>query len=270
MQKNSLEAINQQLIEYFDDNLVSIIVFGSSCRRDSFNLTSDIDYTIILNTLPVAQDAISRDIKRKLLFAFPLVAFNIYAKNEFTKIIKNNDWLALTLDLGYKSYYDDKDFFKNTVAHKVGEVKKKLIGNIEWYHETHEFDKTVTDHFLGLSEDYLASAKSVYSDKNYNIALELLLSAVHCFMLAQLTKIKIFTTKGEIVQFFFNFYQRRDIMSLRDTFLQLEQNVGQKYTFDFDSDGHMQFPATNVQKSKKLFDDSETSLTTLVKNFSDK
>lgn len=264
---DALEQANTIIKSHFGDDLVSLIVFGSSCRKDSFNITSDIDYILILKHLDKPQDAISRELKSKMAHIFPLVAFNIYSQDEFSKSIANNAWLALTINLGYRTYADNGGYFKNTIDKKVAEVKRLKIGEIDWYYEQKEFKPVVSEHYDKLSTDYEKTAELSYSAGIQNIALELLLGSVHCFMLSKLTKIKIFTTKGELVQFFFNFFPDEDIFNLKEVFLQLEQNVGQKYTFDFDFDGNMKFPAIDNKEATQLYEQSSKAFSILKRYF---
>lgn len=109
---NEFDEINKLIKKYFDEDLVSLIIFGSSCRKKRFKIISDLDYLIILKKRVINQDKISRDLKNKLKNVFPLIAFNIYSKNNFVKILEHNAWFVLTIKLGHEIYFDKNDFFK--------------------------------------------------------------------------------------------------------------------------------------------------------------
>lgn len=42
---------NSEIKEYFGERLISITIFGSSCRGNQIDLISDIDYIVVLEDL---------------------------------------------------------------------------------------------------------------------------------------------------------------------------------------------------------------------------
>lgn len=250
---NEFDEVNKLIKKYFDKDLVSLIIFGSSCRKKRFKITSDIDYIIILKNLKKSQDKISRSLKNKLRNIFPLVAFNIYSRNNFVKILEHNAWLVLTIKLGYEIYFDKNDFFRKNIENNFKKLKQRKIGHLAWYIENRNFKEYFSNHYLQLSGDYLKTARLLYNNQMINIALELLLNSVHCFMIRKLLSKKIFITTGEISQLFFSAYSDDKIFKFRRTFLQLEQIVNQKHSFDFDKQGNMVFLENKSSGNKLIF-----------------
>lgn len=250
---NEFNKVNKLIKNYFGNDLISLVIFGSSCRRGVFKITSDVDYIIILKNLKKSQDRISRSLKNKLRNIFPLVAFNIYSRNNFVKILEHNTWFTLTVKLGYEIYFDKNDFFKKSIENNFKKLKQQKIGRLAWYIENRHFKEYFKNHYLQLSGDYLKATRLLYKNQLTNIALELLLNSVHCFMIRKLLSKKIFITTGEISQLFFNVYSDDKIFKFRNTFLQLEQVVNQKHSFDFDKQGNMIFLENKYSGNKLIF-----------------
>lgn len=246
--------INSLLQKYFKDNLVSLVIFGSSCRTSNFKITSDIDYIIILKKLNETQDKISRTLKNKLRNVFPLIAFNIYSKDNFTAILKHNSWFTLTVKLGYEIYFDKNDFFKKAIENNFKKLKQQKIGRLAWSIENQNFHKSFLDHYTQLSGQYLSAARLLYKNRLNNVALELLRDSIHCFMIRRMLGKKIFITTGEITQLFFNVYSDNCIFKFRESFLKLEQKTDQKHSFNFDKRGNMLFLSRESIKNKSIFE----------------
>ena len=115
---NEFDKVNKLIRNYFADDLISLVIFGSSCRKKKFKIISDLDYLIILKKKIVNQDKISRKLKKYLSNYYALLSFNIYDKQNFANIVKVNDWLVLSLKLGYFIIYDKKYFFKNKIENQ--------------------------------------------------------------------------------------------------------------------------------------------------------
>lgn len=250
---NEFDKVNKLIRNYFAEDLISLVIFGSSCRKSGFKITSDIDYIIILKNLKKPQDKISRSLKNKLRNIFPLVAFNIYSRKNFVKILEHNAWFVLTIKLGYKIYFDKNDFFRKSIENNFKKLKQRKIGRLAWYIENRNFKEYFKNHYIQLSGDYLKAASLLYKDQLINIALELLVNSVHCFMIRKLLSKKVFITTGEISQLFFNVYSDDKIFKFRRSFLMIEQIVNQKHSFDFDKQGNMIFLKNKFLKNKSIF-----------------
>lgn len=239
--QKQISKINDFIEDYFKSNLITIAAFGSFYKKENFKITSDIDYIIILRSLREHQDEISRDLKIKLKNVFPLVAFNIYGKDNFVDILENNFWFVLTIKTGHKVYIDKNNFFKENIESSFRKIKQQKVGQLAWSIDNQKISESILNHYIKLSGQYLKSAKLLYKNQLMNVSLELLLNSVHCFMISKLLERKIFITTGEITQLFFNIYQNKEIFEFRDLFLKLEQKVNQKHSFDFDGNGEMSF-----------------------------
>lgn len=238
----NFNTINSEIKKYFSKNLTSIVIFGSAPNKKRLRISSDIDYIIISQKLKSHQDVISRIFKRKLRNSFPLVAFNIYQKEKFSKILKNNPWLVLTIKLGYKTLFDRNNFFKRLIEKEYKKLSQQKIGWLAWYIEGWTPAQELIDYYSFLSEEYLKSALSLYKKNLINVALELLKFSVHCFMIEKLMARRIFVTNGEITQLFFNVYSTKNKFSgLINSFLALEQKANLRHSFDFNKRGNM-FP----------------------------
>ncbi|MDD3756403.1 MAG: hypothetical protein PHD90_08190 [Bacteroidales bacterium] len=250
---DEIGKINELIKDYFSENLVSLAVFGSTCTKTNFSITSDIDYIIILEQLNKTQDKISRDLKNKLRYSFPLVAFNIYSRKEFNNILVNNPWLVLTIKLGYIIYFDDNKYFENIIENSFKQLKHKKIARLAWHIDSQDSHKTVLDHYFKLSKQYYKSAQILYDNNLINIALEQLLDSIHSYMINKLLIKNIFVTTGEICQLFFKVYSNDSIYSFKDSFLFLEQIMNQKHSFDFDKNGEMLFLLNESPENKLIF-----------------
>lgn len=250
---NSLKAINRYLTTYFGDNLTSLVIFGSYSKLKDFRITSDIDYFIILEKMPKAQSAISREIKKELSPQFPLIAFNIYSKKQFKKIISNNYWIILSLTEGNVIVLDKNNYFEKTIKIAYKKIKSKKVGKLAWYIEDFNTSAKLLEHYRQVSEDFLKSSQTIYETGQVHIALELLLRSVHTFMIRKLMIRNYYITSGEITQLFFDVYNNADLEKHKNTFLRLEQSTGQYYSFGFDESGTMSFGGSESIRNKQLY-----------------
>lgn len=78
---NEFDKVNKLIKNYFGENLVSLIIFGSSCRKKKFKIISDLDYFVILKKKVINQNKISRELKKRLSNYYALLSFNIYDLN---------------------------------------------------------------------------------------------------------------------------------------------------------------------------------------------
>jgi len=245
---NDFNKINDEIRKYFGLKLVSMIIFGSSCRKNKINLASDIDYIIILRgKVSVSQAAkLSRNFKRKFGSSVALLSFNIYGKDIFKKLIYNNPWLALSIGLGFRIIVDKDGFFTDNLNNVTKEIKAKQIAPLGWKIKSAPRIPNLISHLERLSADFLNSADIVVA-RNPNIACLLLLKAMHCKMSAALYRRNVFITSGEITQCFFKSIQVRKNNFFRNELLALEQTCGllDKMSFDFNPDGSMCYCGNN-------------------------
>ncbi len=267
---DQIKRINKILEDYFGNNLISLAVFGSFCRQKRLKLNTDIDCIIIIKNLNLSQDKISRDIKNRLKYSFPLVAFNIYSQDDFVNILKQNSWFVLTIGLGYKIYFDKNHFFKKTIEKRFQKIKQQRVGSLAWQIESKNFNRKTLDHYLILSERYFKTALLLFRSNFIDIALELLLKSIHCFMIEKSLRRNFFITRGEITQLFFNVYSDKNILGLKNVFLELEQKTNYLYSFDFNKRGNMIFFPDDIKKCKILFIRAKKSFEKLNKIFDNK
>ena len=249
---NSVDKINKYLKKHFGDNLISLIIFGSYSKNSEFKVTSDLDYFIILKSLPKDQSYISREIKCGLKNQFPLVAFNIYSQKEYIKIINNNYWIVLSLVEGNTVIFDKNKYFQKSIEIANKTIKSKKVGRLSWYIENFKYPEKLLKHYRQISDDYLTSSKNIFESNQSHISLELLLKSIHTFMIGKLMTRNYYMTSGEITQLFFDVYDNIKIQKYLKTFLKLEQSVGQYYSFGFD-DGVMAFNQSNTIDNQKLY-----------------
>ena len=240
---NEFDEVNKLIKKYFGEDLISLIIFGSSCRKKRFKIVSDLDYLIILKKRVVNQDKISRKLKKYLSNYYALLSFNIYDKQNFANLIKVNDWLVLSLKLGYFIIYDKGDFFKNIIKNQYKKIKAKKIAPLGWYIEKELPNVSLIDHLRELSSNYLKSSRAVFREKIYDIANLLLLDSIHCYLSALMLEKNIFITRGEIVQCFIKNYNLESEDKFRNELLEIEQICGQieKISFNFDHNGEMKY-----------------------------
>lgn len=240
---DEFEKVNTLIKEYFAGDLVSLIIFGSSCRKKKFKIISDLDYIVILKKKVVNQDKISRRLKKYLSNYYALLSFNIYDKQNFANLIKMNDWLVLSLGLGYFIIYDEKDFFKNKIENQYKKIKAKKIAPLGWYIKKGLPNINLINHLCKLSDNYLKSSEAVFHEKIYDIANLLLLNSIHCYLSALMLEKNIFITRGEITQCFIKNYNLKSKDKFRNELLEIEQICGQieKISFNFNRDGEMQY-----------------------------
>ena len=250
---NSLESINNYIKNYFGDNLISLIIFGSYGKEKSFRVTSDVDYFIVLEKMPKTQNSISREIKKHLQPQFPLVAFNIYSKTQYQTIIKNNYWIVLSLAEGNNIVFDKNGFFQKSITSSYKKIKNKKVGELSWYIEKSKYPSKLLEHYRQVSDDFLKSSQIIFKSGETHVALELLLKSIHTFMIGKLLIRNFYITSGEIAQLFFNVYSQPHFQKLKNTFLRLEQSTGQYYSFGFDKRGTMSFGQSRSKTNKQLY-----------------
>jgi len=240
---NEFDKVNKLIKNYFGEGLVSLIIFGSSCRKKKFKIISDLDYLIILKKKVVNQDKISRKLKKYLNNYYALLSFNIYDKQNFANLIKANDWLVLSLKLGYFIIYDKKDFFKNKIENQYKKIKAKKIAPLGWYIKKGLPNISLINHLYELSDKYLKSSGAVFHKKIYDIANLLLLHSIYCCLSALMLEKNIFITRGEIIQCFIKNYNLKSKDKFRDELLEIEQVCGQieKISFNFNRKGEMKY-----------------------------
>lgn len=240
---NEFDEVNKLIKKYFGKDLVSLVIFGSSCRKKRFKIISDLDYLIILKKRVINQDKISRKLKRHLSNYYALLSFNIYDKQNFANLIKVNDWLVLSLKLGYFIIYDKKDFFKNKIENQYKKIKAKKIAPLGWYIKKELPNINLVNHLHKLSDNYLKSSRVVFREKIYDIANLLLLNSIHCYLSALMLEKNIFITRGEIMQCFIKNYNLKSKDKFRNELLEIEQVCGQieKISFNFNHNGEMKY-----------------------------
>jgi len=177
-----------------------------------------------------------------------------YDKQNFSNIIKANDWLVLSLKLGYFIIYDKRDFFKNKIENQYKKIKAKKIAPLGWYIKNNLPNINLINHLYKLSGKYLKGSEAVFREEIYDIANILLLNSVHCYLSALMLKKNIFITKGEMVQCFIKNYDLKSKDIVREKLLEVEQVCGQveKMSFNFDSDGNMKY-IENKKYLKKFY-----------------
>lgn len=237
------DQINRIIKNYFGDDLTSLIIFGSLRRETRFKIISDLDYIILLKKRVINQDILSRKLKKQLNKYFALLSFNIYDKETFSNLIKSQDWLVLSIKLGYTVIFDEKNFFSKLIEKRFKEIKAKRIAPLGWYIKNIVPDKKLIYHLLNLSKDYLISSRILFKNKVFNIANLLLMNSIHCYLSALLLKRNIFMTRGELAQCFIKNYNIGFKNRFSKELLEMEQICGQiqKISFNFTKGGKMRF-----------------------------
>lgn len=266
---DEFNLVNNAIKEYFGNNLASLVIFGSSCRKKRFNIISDLDYIIVLNKKVTNQDVLSRKLKAYLKNYFALLSFNIYDKKTFINIIQNQDWLVLSVKLGYYIIFDNNNFFRNIVEKRYAKIKSKRIAPLGWYVKNGNFEANFTNHLISLSKGYLKSSRVVFQKKIFTVANLLLLNSVHCYLSVLLLKRNIFITKGEISQCFIKNYNIGFNNKLSKNLLELEQICGQieKMSFNFALDGYMKY-IDNDKYFSKFYKEKLKMFINLMKDYS--
>lgn len=234
--------VNQNIEKFFGESLVSLVIFGSSCRKKRFRVVSDIDYIIVLDKIVENQDIISRKLKNHLGDYLALLAFNIYDRRTFSNLIDNQDWLVLSIKLGYRTIVDRDNFFTKKVESRFKQIKAKKIAPLGWYIDKKFPDIELIKHLLGLSDEYLYGSQKLFESGKFRLANLLLLRSLHCFLSALLLKRNIFITRGEISQCFIKSYGIKS-SRLAESLLEMEQVCGQieEISFNFDKGGYMAY-----------------------------
>lgn len=240
---NEFDTVNNLIKDYFKKDLISLVIFGSSCRKNKFKITSDLDYLIILNKKVVNQDKISRNLKKYLNKYYALLSFNIYDEQKFINSIKVNDWLVLSFKLGYFVIYDKTNFFKKKIEDQYKKINAKKIAPLGWCIKKELPDADLIKHLYELSDKYLKSSEIIFNEKIYDIAILILLNSIHCFFSALMLKKNIFITKGEITQCFIKNYGLKLKNNFKNELFEIEQICGQieKISFNFKSNGKMKY-----------------------------
>lgn len=251
---NEFNKVNELIKSYFGDDIISLVIFGSSCKKRKFKIISDLDYLIVTREKVLNQDKISRSLKKYLSNYYALLSFNIYDKQNFINLVKTNDWLVLSLKLGYFIIYDKRNFFYNKIENQYKTIKAKKIAPLGWYIKKGLPNASLIDHLRELSSSYLKSSKAVFQEKIYNIANLLLLNSIHCYLSALMLEKNIFITKGEIIQCFIKIYDLKFKDKFRNELLEIEQVCGQieKISFNFDRNGKMKY-IENKKYLKKFY-----------------
>ena len=118
----ALNKFIEKLGERLGDNLVSVVLFGSSARED-WDESSDLDLLIIVEEYDEIE-TILIDICVGIVMDYGVsIAPIIWDVEDLNANIKYKSPLFLTLLLGYKILYDETNFFRN----KIREIKKKDI-----------------------------------------------------------------------------------------------------------------------------------------------
>ncbi len=240
--KNEFDEMNYEIRRFFSEELISLIIFGSSCRKNDIDITSDIDYIIILESVN-NQDIISRKLKEKLVNFLPLVAFNIYSKSSFPQILAHNKWLTLSIKLGYYIIFDKESFFYNNIEYEFKHISHQKIAPNGWKINFKQPHAEMIIQFISLSNSYYECATVAFSNQIFDIANILLMNSIHCYMSGMLCKRNIYITKGEIVQCFIKTYLLWDDIALCHKLLEIEQNFGKIGTisFDYEDDGNVSY-----------------------------
>jgi len=124
-----LERLLEELKAYFEDELVSVILFGSFARGD-FTRDSDIDLLIVVEDLPrsfLQRDRLFIEIERRIKGGFGFLREKGYMC-QFMPILKTKEEAAyhspLYLDIveDGKVLYDKDNFFSKV----AGEIRQRL------------------------------------------------------------------------------------------------------------------------------------------------
>src|SRR4030042_243318 len=131
------------LLDYFTrwykiTKYISVIINkGSVCypRGSLFykKIISDLDYIVILKKRINNQDVVSRRLKKILNKYFALLSFNIYDRDTFINIVKSQDWLVLSIYLGYYVVFDRNNFFVALIEKRYCNIKSKKIAPLGWH-----------------------------------------------------------------------------------------------------------------------------------------
>ena len=140
---SKFSKIQCNLISIFNNNLESIILFGSYASGTQTN-TSDIDLLIVCKNLPSQRyrQSLIKDYQIKyLLKTNKQLSFVLITKEEFINWIKSINPLLLGISSSYEYIYDPSNFFKK----HIGIFKNRMrLNNITYT------DKTKTHHMKRL------------------------------------------------------------------------------------------------------------------------
>ena len=254
--------------DLFSDKLVSLVMFGSyGQKKDSFKIASDVDFLILLKGEIEDQDVLSRKIKHRLRYPFPLPAFNIYSVDDFPKILQQNPWLVLSVREGYRVTQDDGGYFESCLNKAFTEIKHEKLGVLAWHIKDLEYPHALRKHYRWAALAYERAAETLHDDGMFVVALDNLSRAVHAFMIDKLFKRGISMTTGEITQMFFNVYADKSIRRHFNVLLQLEQKTGQNYSFGFNRNGVMAFNDKETNKLRLVYQNCLDSYRSLQEYF---
>jgi len=122
IQESALKEFTGSLREKLADNLVSVVLFGSSARGD-MDESSDLDILIIVEEYEETESTlIDICVGIVLNYGVSIVPI-IWDVEDLNANMKHKSPLFLTLLLGHKIWYDKNNFFEN----KIREIKKEEI-----------------------------------------------------------------------------------------------------------------------------------------------
>ncbi len=120
--EKALNEFIEKLRDKLGDNLVSVVLFGSSARED-WDESSDLDLLIIVEEYAEIE-SILIDICVGIVMDYGVsIAPIIWDVDDLNANIKYKSPLFLTLLLGYEIVYDRSNYFRN----KIREIKKEDI-----------------------------------------------------------------------------------------------------------------------------------------------
>ncbi len=144
--KNMYGLILENLINIFEDNLVSVVLFGSRARKN-YNKYSDLDLMIIVDEykkydLSELRKSFLKNFQKRL-------DIYILSKKDIVQNFRNFSPILVTLLLGKRILFDKEMFFKETFNNfirkmihedvkycegdKIWEMKK-IAQNLEYLH----------------------------------------------------------------------------------------------------------------------------------------
>jgi len=120
--EKALNEFIEKMRDKLGDNLISVVLFGSSARED-WDESSDLDLLIILEEYDEIEPLLI-DICVGIVVDYGVsIAPIIWDVEDLNANITYKSPLFLTLLLGYKIVYERSNFFRN----KIREIKKEEI-----------------------------------------------------------------------------------------------------------------------------------------------